>query len=71
MLVTPNSYQDSSDEERSPDRHRHRDEEEEDMEVSVKEDVEEDIPLTKAGYSITPSYPPIQVHLLVVLCIYV
>ncbi len=31
------------------------------MEVPVKVEMEEDIPLTKAGYTITPTYAPIQV----------
>ncbi len=31
------------------------------MEVPVKVEMEEDIPLTKAGYTIPPTYPPIQV----------
>ena len=37
-------------------------EEEEDMDVAVKE-LEEDIPLTKSGYSVSPAYPPIKVLL--------
>ena len=36
-------------------------EEEEDMDIPVKEEIEEDIPLTKSGYNEAPSYPHIQV----------
>ena len=45
-----------SSEEESPVR-----EEEEDMDVPVKDEEEEDIPLTKSGYTVPPAYPPIQV----------
>ncbi len=38
-------------------------EEEEDIDVPVKEELEEDIPLTKSGYTpVPPAYPPIQVR---------
>ena len=33
---------------------------EEEMDIQVK-DLEEDIPLTKSGYSVPPPYPPIKV----------
>ena len=48
-----------SSEEESPAR---EEEEEEDMDVPVKEELEEDIPLTKSGYTVPPAYPPIQVR---------
>ncbi len=38
--------------------------EDDDMDVPVKE-LDEDIPLTKTGYSVPPAYPPIQVGWLV------
>lgn len=39
-----------------------RQEEEEEEDVHVKEEIEEDIPLTKPGYPVPAAYPPIQVH---------
>ena len=43
-------------------RENDEEDEEEDMDVPVKEDLEEDIPLTKSGYTpVPPAYPPIQV----------
>ena len=44
------------------------DDEEEDMDVPVKEEIEEDIPLTKSGYNVHPTYPPIQVRGHISIC---
>lgn len=49
--------EESSSPEDSP---RHQEEEEEE-DVHVKEEIEEDIPLTKPGYPVPAAYPPIQV----------
>ena len=38
-----------------------RDEEEEDMDVPVRHELEEDIPLTKTGYTVPASFTQIQV----------
>lgn len=45
----------------SPEDSPQRREEEEEEDVHVKEEIEEDIPLTKPGYPVPAAYPPIQV----------
>lgn len=57
LSVEPDRGESSGDEE-SPMK---EDEEDEDMVVPAKEELEEDIPLTKSGYTVPPAYPPIQV----------
>lgn len=50
------------DREEEEEEEEEREEEEEDMDVPMKEELEEDIPLTKSGYTpVPPAYPPIQV----------
>lgn len=42
---------------------REEEEEEEDMDVPVRHEIEEDIPLTKTGYTVPTSFKQIQVSL--------